>query len=1366
MTLRVVTPGGNGGDDWEIDGDPGRITLRDLAQAVGLPSPTDCLLVDGRPAPVGTTLADAAVVPGTRLEVHARSTASSVTPVPVEPADWLRQVAGLGAGSSVSLPPGAYAIGSALAGTAGLRPALVDTPLAIVDALGTDPSTDRWVELPGAVFRLTAEPPTARRAPPADGRGLVVVHRPPRTPSSHAAEPPRMPPVPPAPRPPGPLSWVTVLGPLPVVATMSLLFSARLALLGLAGPVLALGRWAEGRHRHRRETRRHTEAVTATQTAHVALLRQAADLERNRRWTMAPDPATLHRAVTAVTAPLWERRAPGDALALCVGATTTSWPEDARDERVPLAPAPVLVALADRHAIGVVGSVSASSAAARWLVAQASALYGPADLALAALLDDVETIDEWAWLKWLPHLGDRTGSRRVATTPDDAAALMVSMVDEPGQPTDRHGLLVATVGLARTRAVREQLAPDGSRLRAIVLGRTVDELPAWCDVVLEVADDGTGRVTDAGSVIGASAVTGVDQAWTATFARAMARLDDPERPATDAGLPSHVALASALGLDPHLDDIAGMAGALVRRWQSSRTLAVPVGADEAGPFVLDLVADGPHALVAGTTGAGKSELLRSWVTALAASASPDDVNLILVDFKGGGAFDACAEFPHTVAVVTDLDDRLAARALRCLRAEVRHRETLLRDAGATDIAQYCAAASTPPLPRLVVVVDEFATLAAELPEFVSSIVDVAQRGRSLGIHLVLATQRPSGVVDHKVRANTNVRVALRVQDDADSFDVIGTVDAARVSRRTPGRAFARLGAGEVHRFQAAIVSAATRPPDDDAVTVRPFTLSVGDLRPVDDRHAADTPTDLTRLAAAARLAARQGGYRPPRVPWPAPLPAHLDAIDLWATAGPVPWTAAIGLADEPDQQRQTPWRWRAAEGNLLVLGANGLDTSRVLTTIALGLADTHHADEAHIYVVDGGSGALAPLTDLPHCGAYASGGDTARTARVLELLADELERRRRLLRAHRVAGIGPETRIDGDPLPLVLLLIDNAGAILEALDADAERDALAHLAAIVRDGPTVGVVTALGAPHERALPGRLAGLVPHRLVLRLADVTSYLALGLAPRQMPALGGLRGMTAPDGIEVQIAEVTDVAAVVRSLAASTSPPTRPPRPVRTLGSRVELHDVDPATGRIDDAAWSLPIGVDASYRPVALELPSGIHALVSGAPGSGRSTTLVTIALAARAARPGDLRLSVIAPRRSPLGAIGAVVTDVAGLDAAVRAVGGGPHLILVDDSELVPPPLAQALGRLAETPDDGRRLVVAGRADGLRSATSWTASLRQGRSGVALQPAAGDGDVFRTALPLRLGLPASPGRGYVISLGTARLAQIGVSQPPT
>ena len=313
-------------------------------------------------------------------------------------------------------------------------------------------------------------------------------------------------------------------------------------------------------------------------------------------------------------------------------------------------------------------------------------------------------------------------------------------------------------------------------------------------------------------------------------------------------------------------------------------------------FGIDFVADGPHGLVGGTTGAGKSELLRTLVAGLAASVDPDHLTFVLVDFKGGSAFDECARLPHTVGMVTDLDQHLAERALRCLEAELRHRERVLRDAGAVDLPDYLRKGLPEPLPRLLVIIDEFATLKAELPEFIDALVGVAQRGRSLGVHLLLATQRPQGAISDNIRANTNLRIALRVQEPTDSTDVIDVPDAAGIPRTAPGRAYVRLGPGEVVAIQTALSTGSRQEAALAPVDVAPFVYGPaprpassppppglgapppGGLADADGGMEGDT--DLSVLVAAIRDAFARTGRPQPRRPWPDPLPGDVDLDQL------------------------------------------------------------------------------------------------------------------------------------------------------------------------------------------------------------------------------------------------------------------------------------------------------------------------------------------------------------------------------------------------------------------------------------------------------------------------------------------------------
>ena len=368
---------------------------------------------------------------------------------------------------------------------------------------------------------------------------------------------------------------------------------------------------------------------------------------------------------------------------------------------------------------------------------------------------------------------------------------------------------------ARTSPLRRLATALRESMTLVVLTAERSQLPAVCEVVVEVAATGDVVVLEPGVVPRRAVMAGCSAEVACSIATRLARWRDPELHAAGADLDRSVELVDLVGAQAFDSD--AIAASWRRGGRDPRPIAT-LGRAADGIVEIDLVADGPHALVAGTTGAGKSELLRTLVAALALGSSPAALSFVLIDYKGGSAFDACAGLPHVAGIVTDLDDRLAARVLRSLDAELRRRERLLRAANAADLTVYRANPGNRQIPRLVIVVDEFAALAAELPEFLSTLVNVAQRGRSLGIHLVLATQRPSGVLSDDIRANTNLRIALRVQDDADAVDVVGQTGPARFARHAPGRAALRLGTEEVLVFQTARCTSPVRSPSDEART--------------------------------------------------------------------------------------------------------------------------------------------------------------------------------------------------------------------------------------------------------------------------------------------------------------------------------------------------------------------------------------------------------------------------------------------------------------------------------------------------------------------------------------------------------------------
>lgn len=325
-------------------------------------------------------------------------------------------------------------------------------------------------------------------------------------------------------------------------------------------------------------------------------------------------------------------------------------------------------------------------------------------------------------------------------------------------------------------------------------------------------------------------------------------------------------------------------------------LAVAIGRGERGDVVVDIVGDGPHALVTGTTGTGKSELLVSWVTAIAADNGPDRVTFVLADFKGGTAFEPLRELRQVAAVITDLDEEGARRGVSSLTAELRRREGVLAAAGARDVRDVS-------MPRLVIVVDEFAALLAEHPDLGAVFTDVAARGRALGMHLILGTQRAAGVVRDALAANCPLRISLRVGDANDSRLMIGT-DAAST-----------LPGGPASRGLALV----RRPSDHEPVPTRIALTGAADLR---------------------RTGMRWASEPAPRSPWLSALPARIPLTELVADSTDASSAVVLGLADDPAHQSQPTESLRCGEERgLVVLGASGAGRSAALRTVAAQRSD-------------------------------------------------------------------------------------------------------------------------------------------------------------------------------------------------------------------------------------------------------------------------------------------------------------------------------------------------------------------------------------------------------------------------------------------
>ncbi len=1077
-------------------------------------------------------------------------------------------------------------------------------------------------------------------------------------------------------------------------------------LFGALGAIVALGTW--GGQRITVWRRRHRDAAARAEA--TAAFERAVDTQRLGfvAHHLANDSTTVsaRRAIEACTGDLWARRGTHpDGFAASIGLGIVAWTPTLDDGRSAsqsmgglssitlLSDLPLVADFGAACRLAVRGANDRARSTIRSIVLQLAANCGPADVRFVVVTHEPP---RWRWLELLPHA--RTASGLVAIVAESELLDTVAEFDIAPHVhlvviTDAPELLAA-----RTSPLRRVLTSDRSTA-LIVLVDADGGIPHVCSSLLDLCGPMKAR-WHAEAAIASLPVEarccGISERSATRLVSCLSGFVDPEDPLSGAGdIPHEVSMLSLL---PSLEPAA-----IAASWVANGVDPLPrtvIGMAADGVVDIDLVRDGPHALIAGTTGAGKSELLRSLVVGLAVTSSPDHLTFVLIDYKGGSTFDACAELPHVVGLVTDLDEHLANRALRCLHAELRRRERLLRAVGAADLPTFRRLAPRQVLPRLVVVIDEFAALVSEQPAFLHSLVGIAQRGRSLGVHLILATQRPSGVISDDIRANTNLRLALRLHDTVDAIDVVGDRAAASIPRGLAGRAVMRLGPDEVLAFQTARCTT---------------SLATG--------------TELDVLVAAVRGAATLVGARPAVSPWLAPLPTRLP-VDHQAVSQGI-----VGQVDEPDRQRVVPLTWSRSNGNLLMIGAAGSGVTSAL--VLLGTVAASDGSDCHLYVIDGrGNQLLAGFADSPRCGGVVRLHERERLIRLINRLSAALADRA----AHPTSPRNP-----------IVVLIDGLDIVRSALDDLGTAAELEKLDAVIALGAAHDIVVISSFDRVPAIPSAVLARSSQRWVFHLADPIDAAGLGIAPADVPGPVPGRVFICSTGLEAQL--------MVGTLPLPASAGGALPSPVECLPAILDAAALPPGVGRGDDTL--LPAGLRfGDGRVCTIDVPDGEHLLVIGPPRSGRSTALQRMVRGWRDAYP-DGWWRIVAPRRTVLEdhhrhrSLAEIIDDVPA---------DGRVLIAVDDAELVDDIGGELAALAASHRHGLMIMATGKPDSLRQSYGHWTAVVRRSRLGLVTTAANDlDGDLLGAVLPRRTPIPARPGLVWLVADGEVVLAQVAVDR---
>lgn len=1148
------------------------------------------------------------------------------------------------------------------------------------------------------------------------------------------------------------------------------------------------------------------------------------DEEQERRAAF-PDAADTYLTCVLPGRRLWERRR-HDTDALCVRVGTADLPaavsvrdRDEEQELPRVQHVPVVVDLAAAGVVGAAGPAESVSAQLRWLVVQLATYQPTRDLLLTVVTGRAQ--QSWDWLRWLPHCrvdGDAGSGVLLGNDPDSVGAqlavLLAVLTDRQRAVRENREIradsfpahIVVVHGYSAMRQTRglTQILEDGPAVGIYAVVADDDErlLPEQCTVtvVWDPSRNDFATVRRTGEPDQVDVLTeGVATPWCTRVARALAPLVDVGVDNDGAMLPDSARLLEVVGMDPPDVD------AVRARWAlEPRSTKMTIGEGLDGDFALDLSKDGPHGLIAGMTGSGKTELLQTIIASLAIANRPDQMNFVLVDYKGDAAFSDCVDLPHTVGKVNDLDPHLVVRALESLQAELTVRKNMLAAAGVKDIEDYqrlqAREPQRAPMPRLLLVIDEFAQMIKDLPDFVKGLVGIAQVGRSLGVHLLLATQRPSGSVSPEIRANTNLRISLRVADAADSSDVLNSPEAAAIPKSSPGRGFARLGAGSLLSFQAGRVGG-RRPGAAAPEVARPFVVPVpwqqlGRTVPFAPSASGSddvADTDLHELVRVVRDASSAENIPAQRQPWLPALPTDLlvdDVFDGYAPDTAVP-ALPIGTCDVPREQKQVRADFDLVrDGHLLVVGAGGTGRSQVLRAIAASVARLASPHDIHLYGLDCGNGALNALTSLPHCGAVVGRTDVERAARLFARLNAELDRRQEVLGAGGYADITEQRRNSDSPLPHVVLMLDRWEGFAPVLGDFDNGSMTEGVGRVLREGASLGVHAVITGDRSLANTSKIASAVDNKLAFRLADKMDYSMVGLDSRDMPdhmppgrAFSSSRRETqimllsADAGGQGQAAALTALGREAADRHGEVTGPTRPFR-LDALPSRLSVDD---ALALVAESTTGprIVVGVGGDdLTALGPDFARGTGFVVAGPSRSGRSSVLFTSALSAL--RTGA-QVIVSAPRTSPLrqlagvaGVLGVVTSTSAAVEEYEQMMSRatGPVLLVLDDVDVEKDlPAGEFFTRVVGG-DTDRPVVTMAAADSggnlFGGFGSWTSVLRNSRQGVLLSPqATTEAELLGLSLNQvnrqLFGGPVQPGKG-LLHLGDGRLVRVVLPLP--
>lgn len=760
--------------------------------------------------------------------------------------------------------------------------------------------------------------------------------------------------------------------------------------------------------------------------------------------------------------------------------------------------APVVCNIKTKNAVGIVGSAHDRYEFFKSMVIDIVARHYFTEVKMA-FISESNHADKILMLRMLPHVRIENQSLNMLVTDDESRNIVFEYLykeltlRQQSKSFNEHFVLFFFDEYGLKSHPISKFVKDAKELGVtfVFFASKISEIPLGCEDIITLEETCKGYLLNAN-----------DGAQKTEFSYQLLS-DDKFKKAIDLVIPIYseeISLEGTLTKSCSMFEMLNILSVddinIQEKWSTSKiyqTMAAPIGVSKNGIVYLDLhdKAHGPHGLVAGTTGSGKSEILQTYILSMAILFHPYEVGFVIIDFKGGGMVNQFKALPHLLGAITNIDGKEIDRSLKSIKAELQKRQRLFAKAEVNHIDKYIKKFKNgeieTPLPHLILIVDEFAELKADQPEFMKELISAARIGRSLGVHLILATQKPSGQVNEQIWSNSKFKLCLKVQSQEDSNEVIKSPLAAEI--KEPGRAYLQVGNNEIFELFQSAYSGASAKADD--TSIKEFVIksvsSCGKQTPIYIKKRKKTDSEnLTQLDAMvdyiSLYAEKNGIERLPSICLP-PLEKEISAGNIVCKDNKF----SIGIYDDPDTQYQGDAYIDFDSNNTIIIGTSQSGKTNLLQLLLREISTQKRTEEVNFYIMDFGSRMLKNFEELKHVGGVVLSSEEEKTKNLFKLLMQELDERKEKIMSAGVSSIIAYNEAGYKDLPHIYVILDNFSAFKE-LYADKYEDDFLYIA---REGITYGISYIVTAVATNGFGYKYMSNFANRIAFNCNDVSEY-----------------------------------------------------------------------------------------------------------------------------------------------------------------------------------------------------------------------------------------------------------------------------------